>query len=103
MTLQDVKALLDTIGYPVAYRCFKRPQAPPFLCYLVARSNNFSADDAVYQKIDHIQIELYTDTKDPVAESEVEKALSALFWEKTEEFIESEQMHQIVYEIEVAA
>lgn len=55
----------------------------------------------VYHKIDHIQVELYTKLKDQEAEDRVENALSSLYWDKTEEYIDSERCYQILYEIEV--
>ncbi len=101
MDLEQVKAMLDTTQYPVAYGCFEEPQEMPYICYRAAYSNNFGADNIVYQPINHIQIELYTKLKDPEAEDKVETALSSLFWEKTEEYIDTEKCYQIVYEIEV--
>lgn len=103
MTLEDVKSLLESTGLPVAYRAWPENEAPPlpFICYLVAYSNNFSADGIVYYLINHIQIELYTKLKDPITEDKVELALSSLYWEKTEEYIDTEQCYQITYEIEV--
>ena len=55
----------------------------------------------MYQKINHIQVELYTKLKDPELEDKVEQALSSFFWDKTEEYIDSERCYQILYEIEV--
>ena len=103
MTLKELNELLETTGLPVAYREWPDEKAPPlpFICYLVVYSNNFGADNTVYYPINHIQIELYTELKDPVSEGKVEKALSSFYWEKTEEYINTEQCYQIIYEIEV--
>lgn len=103
MTLEELENQLKTTGFPVTYRAWPEKKAPPlpFICYLVAYSNNFSADSEVYHKTDHIQVELYTKLKDPEAEGKVEQALSSFFWEKTEEYIDSEKCYQILYEIEV--
>ena len=56
---------------------------------------------ASYQPIDHVQIELYTKDKNPEAEGMVESALSSLFWEKSETYIDTEKCYQILYEVEV--
>lgn len=103
MTLEALKDLLETTGFPVAYRAWEEGAAPPlpYLCYLVAYSNNFAADGVVYCPIDHIQVELYTKTKDPGAEAKVETALASFVWEKTETYIDTERCYQILYEIEV--
>lgn len=103
MTLQEIKAMLDTTGLPVTYRAWPIDEAPPmpYICYLVAFSNNFGADNVVYWPINHLQIELYTELKDPESEGKVELALSSLYWEKTETYIDDEKCYQIMYEIEV--
>ena len=51
MSLEEIKKLLETTGLPVAYRAFPVGNAPPlpFICYLFASTNNFNADDVVYQ------------------------------------------------------
>lgn len=103
MSLPEIKAMLETSGFPVTYRAWPVKKAPPlpYICYLVSYSNNFGADNCVYYPVNHIQVELYTELKDPNAEDKVETALSSLFWEKTEEYIDSEKCYQILYEIEV--
>lgn len=103
MTLDQLGNLLESTGLPVTYRKWPDEKAPPlpYLCYLVGYSNNFFADGKVYDKIDHIQIELYTKLKDQQAEDKVEEALSSFCWEKTETYLDSEKCYQILYEIEV--
>lgn len=103
MALEDMKALLDTTGYPVVYNAWPEGKAPalPYICFLTAYSNNFGADDVVYYPIDHYQIELYTRYKNPEAEGKVEQALSSYFWEKTETYLDTERCFQILYEVEV--
>lgn len=103
MTLEELKALLESTGLPVAYRAFPVGKAPPlpFICYLVGYSNNFNADDRVYQPIDHISIELYTEYKDLTSEALVETALDGICWEKSEEYLDDERCYEIIYEIEV--
>lgn len=101
MTNEEIKALLEITGLPVAYRHFSEPQEMPFICYLESYSNNFSADGAVYLQVRHMQIELYTEFKNEELEDKVENTLSSFFWQKSETYIDSEQCYQIVYEIEV--
>lgn len=103
MTQKELAALLESTGLPVSYFAFPEDTAPapPFICYWYQNSNNFSADGLVYYKTDHVAVKLYTATKQPEYESKVEAALSGLFWEKKETYIESEKRFQIVYEMEV--
>ena len=103
MSLEDIKELLMQTGIPVAYRAFPVNQAPPlpFICYLYSYSNNFDADNQVYQKIGHISIELYTQSKSPEVEGAVETVLQNMCWEKSEEYLDDEKCYEIIYEIEV--
>ena len=91
MSLEEIKKLLETTGLPVAYRAFPVGNAPPlpFICYLFSSTNNFNADDVVYQVINRITIELYTESKAPEAENAVEAALKDLCWEKSEEYLDA--------------
>ena len=97
-TLEAIKKILETTGFPVAYYAFPENEAPPlpFICYLETGSNNFAADGIAYHKISRIQIELYTEEKDLDAEDKVEAALSSFCWEKTEIYLDSEKCYQII-------
>lgn len=102
-TLENVVKALKETGLPVTYRFFPENEAPslPYICYLTQGSNNFPADGQVYYSVKRIQIELYTKHKQPDIEDKVEAVLSPYFWEKSEEYIDSEQCYQILYELEV--
>ncbi|MCI0766060.1 hypothetical protein [Bacillus sp. TL12] len=106
MTLSELKQILDATGYPVAYSHFaatpKKPvPSPPYICYLVEGSSNMIADNKVYQKINDVNIELYTTKKNLVAEAKLEKALDdhGIPYESFEAFIESEKLFQKIYEV----
>ena len=105
MTYSDIMSILSEIDLPFAYDHFAEGESPelPFLVFLFPRSNNFGADNKVYEKIDVLHIELYTDTKAPNIESQVESVLDAheLYYEKTEVWIASERLYEVLYEMEV--
>ena len=63
----------------------------------------FGADGKVYFKAKQLDLELYTDKKMPELEEQVEAVLDAyeLFYEKTETYIESEKLYEVLYEMEV--
>lgn len=104
--MDKVVRLLEGIGIPFAYDHFSEGEAPdpPFICYRSPNSNNFSADGAVYFPVNVVDIELYTDEKDTRLEYRIQEALKAadLFYEKTEVWIESEKLYEVVYEFETA-
>ena len=67
-------SILNNIGIPYAYDHFAEGEAPdpPFICYLLPGSDNFSADGKVYHKFTEVRLELYTDLKDPEVEQNAE-------------------------------
>ncbi len=105
MTEKQVKEMINSVGIPTAYHHFAEGQSPnpPFLVYLYPRSHNFSADGKVYKKVNQLDIELYTDLKDPEIEKRIEVVLDVygLFYEKTETYLDTENMYEILYETEV--
>ena len=96
--------LLEEIGIPFAYDHFAEGESPepPFITFLIPGTDNFSADGVVYLKVDVVHIELYTDEKNPETEALVETALDdhGIFYDKTEVWIESEQLYEVLYSFE---
>ncbi|NOP79596.1 hypothetical protein HNV23_08870 [Bacillus paranthracis] len=106
MTFAELKKILETTGYPVAYSHFtgtplKPVPPPPYILYVSIYSSNLFADNIIHKKIDVVQIELYTAKKDLQAESLLEKVLeeNEIAWQSIETFIESEQLFQKIYEV----
>ena len=77
--MDEVLKALRPLKLPMAYSHFAEGESPkpPFLCYLITRSHNFFADSRVYQKVDRLSVELYSDRKDLKLEARVEEALSS--------------------------
>lgn len=104
MTYEQVNTMIEEIGVPSSYYQFPETgQATPFVCFFYANDNDFKADNSNYQKIEHLIIEVYTDSKDFDLEATVENVLSAneMVWTKREEYIDSERMTLEVYEMDV--
>ena len=103
--MDKILEVLKALGIPVAYDHFAEGESPepPFICYLCPGSNNFSADGKVYYKINQVNIELYTDRKDPAVEQKLEDALDAasIFYNKTEVWIDSERLYEVLYKFEM--
>ena len=103
--MEEVVRIVSGMGIPFAYDHFAEGESPdpPFLCYLLPGSNNFSADGKVYYKIGRVNLELYTDRKDPEVEQKLEDALDAasLFYNKTEVWIDSEKLYEVLYQFEM--
>lgn len=105
--MDKVIQILEELGLPYAYDHFAEGEGPdpPFLCFRCPNSDNFAADGTVYFPITEIDIELYTDKKDPEAEKKLEGLLigSGIFFEKAETWIESEKLYEVLYSFEQEA
>ena len=103
MTQAELYSLLSSTGLSVAYNHFKSPPALPYIVYLFTSSNNFGADSKVYHKANAYQVELYSDRKDIANEFLLEDLFdeNEIYYDKTETYIESEELYQTLYEIEV--
>ena len=102
--MEELLQMLEEIGLPFAYHHFAEGESPepPFVCYLLPGSNNFSADGKVYYKINEVHIELYTDWKDLAVEQGVEAVMDehGVFYNKSEVWIESEKLYEVLYTFE---
>ena len=103
--MDNIMEIMEAIQLPFAYDHFAEGEGPdpPFLCFLLPGSNNSYADGRVYFKITEVHIELYTDAKDPDLEQRVEAVLDerGIFYDKTEVWIESEQLYEVLYSFEM--
>ena len=105
MTIEELAAMLQKMEIPFAYDHFAEGESPepPFICYLLPGSDNFAADGVAYFKISEVRIELYTDRKDLAVEHKVEDVLDGqeIFYDKTEVWIQSEKLYEVLYSFEV--
>ncbi len=103
--MEELLQILSETQIPFAYHHFAEGESPepPFICYLLPGSNNFSADGKVYYKINEVHIELYTDFKDLAVEQQLEDVLDehGIFYNKSETWIESEKLYEVLYTFEM--
>ena len=103
--MDELLVMLNEMGIPFAYDHFAEGESPepPFICYLLPQSDHFSADGKVYYKISGVHIELYTDIQDLSVEQKVEAVLDThgIFYEKSEVWIESERLYEVLYTFEM--
>ena len=69
---------------------------------LNALFNHSKTDGKVFFRITEVHIELYTDEKNPEVEALVETVLDAhgIFYDKTEVWIDSEKLYEVLYSFE---
>lgn len=105
MTAEEIVTMLESTGFPVTYLQWPEKAVPalPYICYYFPNSNNFGADNVVYQKINALNVELYTTEKDFAAEELLENALgdASHFWQKSETYLTTEHMYEVLYQTEV--
>jgi len=105
MTHDEVIALTQEMNLPYAYDHFAEGESPnpPFLIIRYPSSDNFAADGLAYFKVNRLNLELYTNLKSPETELTVEAMLDqhGLFYDKSEVWIDTEQLYEVLYEMEV--
>ena len=105
MTFKEVATMVSTIGIPYTYYQFDRGTAvpPPFICFYYDSDNDMVADNTNYQSIEHLVIELYTESKDFSLEKTVETTLNnnGIVYRRYEQAIESERLYMVVFEADV--
>ncbi len=102
--LDVLQAFKKAEGIDFAYDHFTEGESPnpPFVVYLYPSTNNFSADGIVYYPVNAVNVELYTDKKDPDTEKKLERLLTeaGVFFEKSEIWISSERLYEVLYSFE---
>lgn len=105
MTQEQVVAMVEEMGLPFAYDHFAEGQSPepPFLVFLFPKSRNFAADGVAYYKRNKLHLELYTEYKSVELEGQIESVLErhGIFYGKSEAWIESERLYEVLYGMEV--
>lgn len=105
MSYEEINEMMTEIGLPFAYHHFAEGESPnpPFALFLSSGENTFSADNFMYHSFKKLHIELYTDKKSPDTEDQVECVLRHyhIYYTKTEIYIESEMLYEVLYEMEV--
>lgn len=109
---EDIKAICEALleddlieGY--AYDHFRQSEVvdPPFVVYRRVAPTNFSADGIVYHRGENVDLELYAETPDDMADlmDKVEELLtsSGIYYECTADtvYIESEDFYETLYEV----
>lgn len=105
MTYKEVSDMVKSIGLPYAFYEFPdgTEQELPFVCFYFPESDDFFADNQNYVGIQRLYVELYTKEKDFTLDATVASVLSAhgLTFRKSDNRIDSEQMWQTLFEMEV--
>ena len=97
-------ALLNTLtDIPSFYGQAPVGTVLPFLTIHTEQPDNFAADNGVYCEKWNFRIDLYSVAKDLTHEAAIKKLLNdnGIYWTKTEEYIDSENVWEVEFEFEV--
>ncbi len=105
MTYEEINDMMAEMELPFAYHHFAEGESPqpPFLLFLSPGEDTFSADNVAYYSFKQLDIELYTDKKNPALEEEIEAVLTQheIYFTKSEAWIESERLYEVLYEMTI--
>ena len=96
-------ALLNTLTVPSFYDHAEVGTALPFIAIHSEQPDNFKADNLVYCEKWNFRIDLYTVKKDLTLEADIKKLLNdnGIAWNKTEQYIDSDNVWEVEFEFEV--
>lgn len=99
MTLEQLKTRCEEQGFQYAYGLFKTPTEPPHLVTISRETDNFIADNKVYQKQTPIQMDYTYIEKNQEDQDKIENnILGEIPWNKTEEtYLPDEDVWQVSY------
>ena len=105
MKISEIKDMLAETGVPATYSHWTEKDVPPlpYICWSLPNSDNFAADNRVYQQVELLSIELYTDVRDFALEKTVADVLDSheLVWDRDSNWIASEAMNETDFTAEV--
>ena len=103
MTYEELVAMLKEADLPFGYDHFAEGESPdpPFFVFLNPTEETFGADNIVYASFPDVNVELYTDNKNPMLEKRLQKIFNSheVYWQKSETWIASERMYEVLYEL----
>lgn len=101
MSLEEIYEKLCTLGIPVAYLQFSKPQKLPFIAYLEAGTEIQGADNYNLFRRTRIKIELYSENKNPELERKIENLFRTVEIEKYgDTYLNEERMFMTVFSFE---
>ena len=105
LTHKEILEIAAETKLPVAYDHFAEGESPepPFLVFRYPSADNFAADGTAYFKMSRLDFELYTDKKSTDTEATIEAVLDShgIFYAKSEVWIPSEKLYEVLYQMEV--
>lgn len=101
MELSEIYTKLCTLGVPVAYLQFSKPQKLPFIAYSEAGTEIQGADNYNLYRRTVIRVELYSEKKNPELERKIENLFRSVEIKKDGDiYLNEENMFLTVFSFE---
>lgn len=101
MELPEIYQKLCSLGCPVAYLQFSKPQKLPFIAYFEEHTDIQGADNYNLYRRTTIRIEFYSEKKNPDFERKIENLFRTVEIEKYRDvYLDDEKMFMTVFEFE---
>lgn len=104
MSIKEAIEILENFckenNIAISFSHFTKPVTPPYLTYIVPSTDNFNADNVVYQGIQDLEVELYTRVDTLETESLLEKCMteSRFNWDKTSQtWLDEDKVLMTIY------
>lgn len=96
--MDDIQAVLESTGVPVALMRFLKPTKPPFIVWF-DKVNHYGADLRNFCKSRYVTIELYTFQLDLRIEKRIEQILDdmAVEYDKDRVWLHDQKMFETIY------
>lgn len=105
MTLSQLAVILESTGLDVAYMHFPDDVqvTMPFITYSESASNNFNADNSVYEKGKLVSVDLWSKAKDEISEGLIETAFANndIVWSSIDTYEEGEYCFRRTYTLSI--
>lgn len=105
MTFKDINTMIQSIGLPSNYYQWPVKKAPalPYILFYYPSREDFKADNTNYAKFTQLNIEFYSENKDFEMEAKIEEILEEndLYYDKEEQYIDTDEMYEVLYVINV--
>lgn len=105
MTLEQISAMIASVGVPYTYHHFAKGEAKPlpFICFSYPQSDDLIADNVNYVGITQLEVDLYTANKDFALQRTLEGVLASngIAYSSSESYIDSEKCYMETYMMEV--
>ena len=99
--IQRLIEILNGSGYEAAYDHFLSSPGLPYILFRRDMSDNFFADNCVYERVNHWNVILCTEKKETETERTLEAVLdeAGICWQVIDEaYIKAERIYQIIYD-----